>query len=226
MKKVSFFNLKKSFEVYEKEINDSLKRVCSSGWYLLGKELDQFENNFSKYCGTKYCIGVGSGLDALIIILRSYKELGILKDKDEVLVDLIKNIISNKQESHILVFSEHDNSFENLYSVLEQNDISYMKLHGSNSRIQNILKKYEEGSIKILFLNARHQGSGINLESTTDLVFYHRMSKEMEKQVIGRGYRIGRYNKLDVHFLLHDNEKDFDKSNNLYEVQCNKTLEI
>ena len=86
MKKVSFFNLKKSFEVYEKEINDSLIRVCSSGWYLLGKELDQFENNFSKYCGTKYCIGVGSGLDALIIILRSYKELGILKDKDEIIV--------------------------------------------------------------------------------------------------------------------------------------------
>jgi len=169
-------------------------------------------------------------VDKFILVHDEHKSkkscTNVLKDKDEVLVDLIKKIIFNKQESHILVFSEHDNSFEKLYSVLDQNDISYMKLHGSNSRIQNILKKYEEGVIKILFLNARHQGSGINLESTTDLVFYHRMSKEMEKQVIGRGYRIGRYNKLDVHFLLHDNERDYDKSNNLYEGQGNQTLEI
>ena len=42
--------------------------------------------NFAKYCGSKYCIGVGNGLDALIIILRSYKELGVFRDQDEIIV--------------------------------------------------------------------------------------------------------------------------------------------
>lgn len=84
--KVPFFNFKKSFLYYEKEINKALKKTLLSGWYILGKELDQFEKKFADYCGAKFCIGVGNGLDALKIIIKAYKELGMLKDYDEVIV--------------------------------------------------------------------------------------------------------------------------------------------
>ena len=84
--KIPFFELKNSYLKYEDEINDVLKRVLSSGRYILGKELNNFENNFANYCGTKFCIGVGNGLDALTIIIRAYKELGIFKYGDEIIV--------------------------------------------------------------------------------------------------------------------------------------------
>ena len=69
--KVPFFNFKKSFLSYENEINEAVKNVFLSGWYILGKELEKFENKFADYCGAKFCIGVGNGLDALKIIMSS-----------------------------------------------------------------------------------------------------------------------------------------------------------
>src|SRR5690606_29535357 len=57
-----------------------------SGWYILGNSVKQFETEFAQYCGTKHCIGVANGLDALILIFRAYKELGILQNGDEVIV--------------------------------------------------------------------------------------------------------------------------------------------
>lgn len=61
-------------------------RVVRSGWYILGDEIKSFERAYAQYCGTANCIGVGNGLDAISLILKSYKELGVLKDGDEVLV--------------------------------------------------------------------------------------------------------------------------------------------
>tara|TARA_B100001250_G_scaffold411040_1_gene438755 strand:+ start:1818 stop:2921 length:1104 start_codon:yes stop_codon:yes gene_type:complete len=84
--KIPFYNFKESFFTHEKEINEAVKKVFSSNWYILGKELERFENNFASYCGSKFCIGVGNGLDALKIIIRAYKELGVLKNNDEVIV--------------------------------------------------------------------------------------------------------------------------------------------
>jgi len=60
--------------------------VLDAGWYILGKQDEKFEEEFAAYCGTKHCIGVANGLDALILILEAYKELGKLKHDDEVLV--------------------------------------------------------------------------------------------------------------------------------------------
>tara|TARA_B100001175_G_C19483928_1_gene628686 strand:+ start:89 stop:1192 length:1104 start_codon:yes stop_codon:yes gene_type:complete len=83
---IPFYDLKKANELYKEEISQSLKRVLLSGWYIMGKELESFERKFAKYCGSKFCIGVGNGLDALKIILKSYKELGIINDLDEIIV--------------------------------------------------------------------------------------------------------------------------------------------
>ena len=63
-------------------LSGRLSAVLESGWYLKGKEVLQFEQAFATYCHTQYCAGVGSGLDALTLILLACKEMGIVKDGD------------------------------------------------------------------------------------------------------------------------------------------------
>lgn len=83
---VPFLSLKEVTDLHNKEINDAVTRVVNSGWYLQGKENEIFEANYAKYIGSKYCIGVANGLDALIWILRAYIELGRIKKGDEIIV--------------------------------------------------------------------------------------------------------------------------------------------
>lgn len=83
---IKYLDLKKINEPYEEKILGSLQKLLSSGWYLLGNELEIFEKNFADYCGVKYTIGVGNGLDALSLILKAYIELGRLKKGDQILV--------------------------------------------------------------------------------------------------------------------------------------------
>ena len=83
---ISFLDLKNINAQYKTELVEACTRVIDSGWYIGGKELEQFESNFATYCGVKYAIGVANGLDALILTLRAWKELGKLKDGDEVIV--------------------------------------------------------------------------------------------------------------------------------------------
>lgn len=83
---IPFLSLKSITEKYADEIHSAVQRVVDSGWYLQGKENETFENNYAKYIGTKYCIGCANGLDALIWILKAYKELGVMQDGDEIIV--------------------------------------------------------------------------------------------------------------------------------------------
>jgi dTDP-4-amino-4,6-dideoxygalactose transaminase len=69
--KVPFLDLKAQYLEMKDEHDAAYRRVMESGWYILGQELENFENQFSEYCGVKHCIGVGNGLDALHLILRS-----------------------------------------------------------------------------------------------------------------------------------------------------------
>ena len=83
---IPFLDLKAINAQYRDELVDACTRVIDSGWYIGGNELEKFEQQFANYCGTKYAIGVANGLDALILTLRAWKELGKLKDGDEVIV--------------------------------------------------------------------------------------------------------------------------------------------
>jgi dTDP-4-amino-4,6-dideoxygalactose transaminase len=83
---IKFLDLQKINLQYQPEFNEAFSRVLKSGWFIMGKELEIFENEFAGYCGTKHCIGVANGLDALILILEGYKELGLMKEGDEVIV--------------------------------------------------------------------------------------------------------------------------------------------
>lgn len=65
---------------------EAATRVIDSGWYILGQEVAAFESEFASYCGTEHCIGVANGLDALVLTLRAWKEMGKLSDGDEIIV--------------------------------------------------------------------------------------------------------------------------------------------
>lgn len=83
---IPYLSLKKMCCDYREEIKTAIDRVIESGWYLQGEENKQFEKEYSDYIGTKYCVGVGNGLDALTLIIRAYKELGVFHTGDEIIV--------------------------------------------------------------------------------------------------------------------------------------------
>jgi len=83
---IKFQDLHKINARFEDEFKERFQHFLNSGHYILGNEVSTFENNYAKYCGTKYCVGVSNGLDALILIFKGYIELGLLKKGDEVLV--------------------------------------------------------------------------------------------------------------------------------------------
>ena len=106
---IPFLPLKDIVAKYHDEIHEAISRVVDSGWYLQGQENAAFERNFAEYIGTKHCIGVANGLDALIWILRAYKELGVMRDGDEVIVPAntyIATILSITENNLIPVLVE------------------------------------------------------------------------------------------------------------------------
>ena len=83
---IPFLSLKDVTALHAEEINEAVSRVVNGGWYLQGKENDQFEKDYASFIGTQYTIGCANGLDALIWIFRAYIEMGIMQPGDEVIV--------------------------------------------------------------------------------------------------------------------------------------------
>jgi dTDP-4-amino-4,6-dideoxygalactose transaminase len=106
---IKFLDLKKINERYEVAFQEKLKTVLENGWYILGNEVAAFETNFANYCDTKYCIGVGNGFDALVLIFKGYIQLGKLQKGDEVIVSAntyIASILAILQVDLIPVLAE------------------------------------------------------------------------------------------------------------------------
>ena len=91
--------------------------VLRSGWYIRGEATRLFEQHYAEYIGTEHCIGCGNGLDALTLIFRAYKELGVMKDGDEVIVP------ANTYIASILAITEN-----NLVPVLVEPDITTLQI--------------------------------------------------------------------------------------------------
>ena len=83
---VKFLDLQAITAMHGDEIKAAVNRVIDSGWFLQGNENQQFESDYAKYIGTGHCVAVANGLDALKLILRGYKEMGVMKDGDEIIV--------------------------------------------------------------------------------------------------------------------------------------------
>ncbi|MBK2297073.1 DegT/DnrJ/EryC1/StrS family aminotransferase [Francisella philomiragia] len=99
---IKFLDLQKINSLYQTELKEVCARVIDSGWYIRGAECEAFDREFAEYCGTKYAVGVANGLDALILIIRAYKELGVFKSGDEIIVP------ANTYIASILAISAND----------------------------------------------------------------------------------------------------------------------
>lgn len=124
---IKFLDLKKLNAPYKDALIKKTTDVIESGWYIKGKEVKEFEENFSTYTGTRYTIGVGNGLDALTLILKAYKTLSKLSDNDEIIVPANTYIatilaISNNNLKPILV--EPDSKTFNIDSSLIEKSIT------------------------------------------------------------------------------------------------------
>ncbi|MDE5835933.1 MAG: DegT/DnrJ/EryC1/StrS family aminotransferase [Paramuribaculum sp.] len=83
---IKFLDLKKINQLHSQEISEAIRRVISSGQYILGGEVLDFEKEYADYIGTTFAVGCANGLDAIYLILRAYIELGRLAHGDEVIV--------------------------------------------------------------------------------------------------------------------------------------------
>ena len=121
-----------------------------------------------------------------------------LKTKEEILEEIIK------KDGKFLIFSSWNNTVNIIYNVIEK--YSFSELKGSVSQQSNIINNFKQGKIKILFLNSKNNGSGLNLQEVTDIILYHKMDERNVSQIIGRANRIGRTIPLYVHHLINSSD--------------------
>ena len=69
---IKFLDLHKINLPYQTAFQQKMQEVLDKGWFVLGDEVKIFERDFAHYCGTKYCIGVGNGLDAMVLIFKKF----------------------------------------------------------------------------------------------------------------------------------------------------------
>lgn len=166
---IKFLDLKSINQSYADELKRVASEVIDSGWYLLGERLASFEKNLTNYIEVKHAIGVGNGLDALRLILRSYIELGYLCEGDEVLVPAntyIATILAITDNRLKPVLVEPDiNTYNIDFSLIEQHITSKTKaimlvhLYGQTcwgKELELIAQKY---NLKIIEDNAQAIGA-------------------------------------------------------------------
>lgn len=165
---IPFLSLKDVTALHGAEINEAVSRVVNGGWYLQGKENEKFEENYSKFIGSKYTIGCANGLDALIWIFRAYIEMGVMQPGDEVIVP------ANTYIATILAITENGLKpilVEPKLNTLEIDDdlieaaitprtkaIAIVHLYGRNAyteKIGTLCKKY---NLKLVEDNAQAHG--------------------------------------------------------------------
>ncbi len=149
--------------------------------------------------------------------IPSVQALQVIGDEDKKTEAPEPNRLLTKQEqfrkflrespqARVLLFSVYDATFSGLESMLEMEGVTHATLGGSQARIAKLLKQFGEGKYRVLFLNARNMGAGLNIAAATHVVLYHRMPVETKNQIIGRAVRMGRTEPLTVLHLLHGNE--------------------
>jgi len=141
------------------------------------------------------------------------------KDKLDVLLDLVQK----KPNGSFMVFAGFQETFNKIETKLKHTNIPYHILKGQASTVKKYIDDFRDKKVRILMLNAQFFGAGMNLQMATDIIMYHRFTKEIEEQIIGRAQRLGRdvNESLNVYYLLHDNESENIEDNFKFEDQKN-----
>ncbi|WP_264536773.1 DegT/DnrJ/EryC1/StrS family aminotransferase [Flavobacterium sp. N1736] len=172
---IPFLDLKKINEPYETAFQEKLKLVLHNGWYILGKEVETFEKTFAEYCKTDYCIGVGNGFDALVLIFKGYIQLGKLQKGDEVIVPantFIASILAILQADLVPVLVEPKLETYNINPDLVQEKITsktkailVVHLYGQLAEMEKINEIAEKNNLIIVEDSAQSHGAISNLKS-------------------------------------------------------------
>ena len=176
---IKYLDLKKTTSLYEPKLSEAINRTVQSGWYIMGNEVKNFEQQFAEYCGCRYCIGTGNGLDALTIIMLAYKELGVIQDGDEVIVPAntyIASILAIIQAGLKPVFCEPswescNINPENTEKLITPRTKAIMAVHlyGRCADIPQIEKIASKHSLKIIDDSAQAHGAIIAGKRTGNL---------------------------------------------------------
>jgi dTDP-4-amino-4,6-dideoxygalactose transaminase len=169
---VPFLDIKESNAVYRQDLVNAATRVIDSGWYINGIEVEEFEFEFAKYCGTKHCVGVANGLDALVLTLRAWKELGKIKDGDEIIVPAntyIASILAITENRLKPVLVEPDEYSYNLCinkvaDVINPKTKAILAVHlyGQLAPMPEIMSFANEYDLLVLEDSAQAHGASIN----------------------------------------------------------------
>jgi hypothetical protein len=150
---------------------------------------------------------IGSVSDLVVIGPENMTVSSVVEEGPPTKGATLLNLLMNSSESdRFLVFSAHEASFKGLRELLSAKGIRCELLSGSGARVERLRSQFADGTIRVLCMNARHVGAGINLEAATHVVLYHRMNTELEKQVIGRAVRFERSEELKIIHLVHEAE--------------------
>ena len=169
---IPFLDLKAINSQYRAELIDAITRVIDSGWYIQGTEVTAFEQEFATYCGTQHCIGVANGLDALTLTLRAWKELGKLKEGDEVIVPAntyIASILAITENRLTPVLVEPDEHTYNLCPAKTETAITQktrailaVHLYGQLAPMPEIMALAKTHNLLVLEDSAQAHGAAIN----------------------------------------------------------------
>ena len=165
---VSFLDLKKINDSFEPGLSLSIQRVLDSGYYILGNEVKSFEQEYGQFIGTKHCIGVANGLDALRLILKAYIEMGEMREGDEIIVPAntyIASMLAITDNRLVPVLVEPDINTYNIdpYKIEEKitpltRGIMIVHLYGQNAMHPEIERLVNLYNLKLIEDNAQAQG--------------------------------------------------------------------
>lgn len=169
---IDFLDLKSINAACRDELVEACSRVIDSGWYIGGRELSKFEADYANYCGSKYCIGVANGLDALILTLRAWKALGKIKEGDEVIVPAntyIASILAITENRLTPILVEPDMVSFNLCPVNVRKAITDktrailpVHLYGQLADMPEIMKIAVEFDLLVLEDSAQSHGASVD----------------------------------------------------------------
>lgn len=165
---IAYQDLKRVTSQHLEQIQDAVREVVDSGRYLQGQAVERFETHYAGYIGTRHCISCANGLDALTLILRAYKEMGVLRDGDEVIVpantyiasllsiteNLLKPILV---EPSLLTYEIDDEKIEE--AITERTRaVMIVHLYGRNSFTPKIAEICQKHRLKLIEDNAQAHG--------------------------------------------------------------------
>jgi dTDP-4-amino-4,6-dideoxygalactose transaminase len=166
---IKFLDLRAINEQFEDSFINITKGFFNDAHYILGKHLYGFETSFASYCGTDYCLGVGNGLDALVLILEGYKALGKLQEGDEIIVPantFIATILAISKARLIPVLVEPDEStfnisVENTMQAISPRTKAIMAVHlyGRLAPMKELLQISQEHDLLLLEDAAQAHGA-------------------------------------------------------------------